>query len=133
MKHYLREEDGVYWEDYRGVLPESFARSDEIGFNTQRTEGTKSYAATQNSSVCKGERSLNSRTAPDDLKPDATKRVRVKRSKKQLSGPTAPLLGGTRLSVGYHAYANEVSLPLPLVSVSLYIHTQSLTSYQDRA
>jgi ion channel-forming bestrophin family protein len=121
VKHYLRGEDGVNWEDYQGVLPASFARFDEIGFNTQRTVATKSYAATHNNSASHGrdgDPSPSGRTTPDGPKPDATKRVRVKRSKQQISGPTTPLLGGTHRSVEFHPYADEASLPLPLVSVS---------------
>jgi putative membrane protein len=133
VKHYLRGEDGVNWEDYRGVLPASFARFDEIGFNTQRTEDTKSYAATRSSSGSHDrERSLSGRTTPDGPKPDATKRVRPKRSKQQISGPTTPLLGGTHRSVEFHPYADEASLPLPLVSVPLfYIRVLPTTVFQD--
>lgn len=108
VKHYLRGEDGVNWEDFHGVLPPSFARYDETGYNTQHTTITGSYSATRNSS-------LSGRTTPDGTKPDATKRVRAKRSKQQLSGPAAPLLGGTHRTVEFHPYADEASLPLPLV------------------
>lgn len=114
-KHYLRGEDGVNWEDYQGVLPASFARFDEIGFDT---EDTKSYAATYNRSISHErdrDHSLSGRTTPDGSKPDATKRVRVKRSKQQISGSTTPLLGGTHRSVEFRPYADEVSMPLPLV------------------
>jgi putative membrane protein len=118
-KHYLRGEDGVNWEDYQGVLPASFAHFDELGFNTQRTEDTKSHAATRSSSASRGrdgEQSLSGRTTPDGSKPDATKRVRPKRSKQQICGPTTPLLGGgTYRSVEFQPYADEASLPLPLV------------------
>ena len=27
VKHYLREEDSLEWDDYAGILPESFSRS----------------------------------------------------------------------------------------------------------
>lgn len=115
-KHYLRGEDGLKWEDYQGVLPASFARFDEVGFNTQRTEATKVYAATQSNSLSHGGEPNNSgRSSPDNPRPDATKRVRPKRSKQQLSGPTTPLLGGTYRSIEFHPYADEASLPLPLM------------------
>jgi ion channel-forming bestrophin family protein len=119
VKHYLRGEDGVNWEDYHGVLPASFAHFDEICFNIQRTDATKSYAATRNSSTSQrdGDPSLSGRTTPDGTKPDATKRVRVKRSKQQIFGPTTPLLGGTHHSMEFHPCADEASLPLPLVLV----------------
>lgn len=119
MKHYLRGEDGVNWDDYHGVLPASFARYDEIGYNTQHTTTPGSYSATRNSSATV-DGSLSGRTSPESptiSKPDATKRVRAKRSKQQLSGQTTPLLSGTYRSVEFHPYADEASLPLPLVSV----------------
>ena len=135
VKHYLRGEDGVNWEDYRGVLPTSFAHFDELGFNTHRTEGSKNYAATQSSSASHGrdgESSLSGRTTPDGPKSDATKRVRVKRSKQHISGSITPLLGGTHRSVEFHPYIGEASLPFPLVSVlSSYNYTRSITHHQD--
>jgi Predicted membrane protein len=116
VKHYLRGEDGVDYEDYNGVLPPSFARFDETGYNTQRTNATNSYAATRNNSL---QRSLDEeqsgRNSPDITKGDASKRIRVKRSKPQISGQTTPLLSGTHRSVEFHPYADEASLPLPLV------------------
>jgi putative membrane protein len=60
---------------------------------------------------------VSGRSTPDGPKPDATKRVRVKRSKQQLSGQATPLLSGTHRSVEFHPYADEASLPLPLVLV----------------
>jgi putative membrane protein len=112
VKHYLRGEDGVNWDDYQGVLPASFARYDETGFNTQRTTATGSYSAIRNSSISTDG---SGRTTPEILKPDATKRVRAKRSKQQLSGQATPLLSGTNRSVEFHPYADEASLPLPLM------------------
>jgi len=41
----------------------------------------------------------------------------VKRSKPQLSGQTTPLLAGTHRTVEFHPFADEASLPLPLVFV----------------
>ncbi|KAJ7694166.1 Bestrophin, RFP-TM, chloride channel-domain-containing protein [Mycena rosella] len=111
VKHYLRGEDGMHWEDYHGVLPASFVRADETGFNTQRTTAGGSYAATAT-----GHSSVANLTASstDTLnKQDATKRVRPKRSKRQIN-PSTPLLGGTHRTVEFHPFADEASMPLPL-------------------
>ncbi|KAJ6547368.1 Bestrophin, RFP-TM, chloride channel-domain-containing protein [Mycena capillaripes] len=115
VKHYLRGEDGMNWEDYRGVLPTSFVRADETGYNTQRTTAGNSYAATRNSSLG------NLTTASTDTinntisKSDATKRVRPKRSKNKITNSTTPLLSGTHRTVEFHPFADEASMPLPLV------------------
>ncbi|KAJ7343674.1 Bestrophin, RFP-TM, chloride channel-domain-containing protein [Mycena albidolilacea] len=113
VKHYLRGEDGMNWEDYRGVIPTSFIRPDEMGFNTN-TSSPGSYAATRNSSLG----NLNG-TSTDTIgnKSDATKRVRPKRSKHQITS-TTPLLSGTsgttHRTVEFHPFADEASMPLPL-------------------
>ncbi|KAG6889718.1 hypothetical protein C0995_015016 [Termitomyces sp. Mi166 len=115
-KHYLRGEDGIKYDDYVGVLPQSFARFDEVGFNVEHTP-TMPYSATRKDS--NGE----SGVATPDRKPDATKRVRHKRSKQNTSGsdsvtPTTPLLGSAHQIIEFHAYADEASLPLPLMIAS---------------
>ncbi|KAJ7738477.1 Bestrophin, RFP-TM, chloride channel-domain-containing protein [Mycena maculata] len=113
VKHYLRGEDGMHWEDYRGVLPASFIRADETGYNTQHTTGSNSYAATMNNSVV-GD--LPGASTDTINKSDATKRVRPKRSKNQIHPTTTtPLLGGTQRTVEFHPFADEASMPLPLV------------------
>ncbi|KAJ6513874.1 Bestrophin, RFP-TM, chloride channel-domain-containing protein [Mycena vitilis] len=113
VKHYLRGEDGMHWDDYRGVLPRSFIRPDETGYNTQRTTTPSSYAATRNNS-------LADLSATDTItKSDATKRVRPKRSKQTIrnsttTSSTTPLLAGTHRTVEFHPFADEASMPLPL-------------------
>ncbi|KAG1756294.1 UPF0187-domain-containing protein [Suillus paluster] len=53
--------------------------------------------------------------------PDATKRIRPKRSKKQLvahttaSGSTTPLLSDSHQTVEFHPYADRMSMPFPLI------------------
>jgi len=103
VKHYLRGEDGINWSDYQGVLPDGFARFDEVGYN--KTKTTLSYDATKTDS---GSSSAESR-------PDATKRIRVKRSKTHLPGSSTPLLSDTHRTVEFHAFADETSIPLPLM------------------
>lgn len=119
VKHYLRGEDGMYWEDYAGVLPPSFARFDETGYNTQKTASTGSYAAVRNHSTAPSPDSSASNS------PDATKRIRVKRSKTNLvpakiSDPHTPLLSNTHRSVEFHPFADQASIPLPLMFVFSY-------------
>jgi putative membrane protein len=113
VKHYLRGEDGTQWDDYTDVLPASFARFDEVGCNTQKTSG--SYAATRSSSVSASQDGSQSGRAS----PDATKRIRVKRSKPKLSASQdTPLLLSntvTHRSVEFHPFADQASLPLPLM------------------
>ncbi|KAJ6623435.1 Bestrophin, RFP-TM, chloride channel-domain-containing protein [Mycena sp. CBHHK59/15] len=111
VKHYLRGEDGIHWDDYRGVLPASFIRADETGYNTQRTTATGSYAATRNNSLA-ASLELNG-SSGDTNKSDATKRVRPKRSKPQVNQNT-PLLASTHRTVEFHPFADEASMPLPL-------------------
>ncbi|KAH0584291.1 hypothetical protein H2248_009837 [Termitomyces sp. 'cryptogamus'] len=116
-KHYVRGEDGTRYDDYVGVLPPSFARFDEVGCNLEHTSTPMAYPAT-------GERSnvqeCRSGSSTPDHKPDATKRVRHKRSKQNtfVSGsvtPATPLLGSAHRTIDFHAYADEASFPLPLM------------------
>lgn len=112
VKHYLRGEDGTQWEDYVDVLPASFARFDEVGYNTQKTSSPGSYAATRSSSLSASQDGIRSSS------PDATKRIRVKRSKPKLSASQeTPLLSNTvtHRNVEFHAFADQASIPLPLM------------------
>ncbi|KAG6813614.1 hypothetical protein H0H92_009231 [Tricholoma furcatifolium] len=104
-KHYLRGEDGTKWDDFHGVLPSSFNHFDDGPLNGDHH---KSYSATDGAE----RESVSSST--DHARPDATKRVRAKRSKTQLSGsvtPVTPLLGGHKTV----EFNEDASLPLPLV------------------
>jgi ion channel-forming bestrophin family protein len=114
VKHYLREEDGLDYEDYAGVLPASFTRPDELGYSTRQGRSSPtSYAATSPVSDGNGSNS----------KPDATKRIRRKRSKKlppqaTVSGATTPLLSDSHQTIEFHPYADRLSMPLPLMFVA---------------
>ncbi|KAK7043676.1 hypothetical protein VNI00_008287 [Paramarasmius palmivorus] len=110
VKHYLRGEDGLNWGDYRDVLPAGFARFDETGNNSTTLQSSANYSATANSNAAGG-------AAPSDLtiRPDATKRVRPKRSKNKISGVTTPLLSDTHRTVEFHPFADHASIPLPLL------------------
>lgn len=111
VKHYLRAEDGTDYDDLAEVLPPRFARFDEVGYNTSRGHVSTSYAAVDNDdedSESAGQRS-----------PDATKRVRRKRSKKALDGripgSATPLLGNSHQTIEFHPYAERLTTPLPLM------------------
>jgi len=109
-KHYLRGEDGLNYPDYLGVLPPSFGRL--------AGRLTDNYQTTRSSSVAPSqEGGLSGSATPDLNKPDATKRVRAKRSKQQLTNPSTPLLHDRR-SMDSYLFSDEASLPIPLVYVS---------------
>ncbi|KAG1832671.1 Bestrophin, RFP-TM, chloride channel-domain-containing protein [Suillus variegatus] len=110
VKHYLRNEDGPDYDDYTGILPASFTRIHDLGYTTaQDRSSPKSYDATSSAS----DSAHNS--------PDATKRVRRKRSKKMLVGhatasaSTTPLLSNSHQTVEFHPYADRMSIPFPLL------------------
>jgi len=111
VKHYLREEDSLNHNDYIGVIPASFTRYDEAGYSSNINSGTGSYSAI-------GENTK--RNSQDGIRdergsPDATKRVRAKRSKPGVSGSTTPLLGTMHTTVDFNSSADHGSMPLPLV------------------
>lgn len=112
-KHYLRGEDGVNWADYQGILPASFRRFGEAGNSSHKT-----YAAIGNEFTSTNrEASVNS----TESRPDATKRVRVKRSNQQISNQSTPLLPDNHKNADIHQQTDEGSLPLPLMYVSSFM------------
>jgi ion channel-forming bestrophin family protein len=126
VKHYLREEDGSEWEDYVGVLPESFSRlysrresrrsSVSIGYNAVSEHGS-SVGNSRSASPSRG-------GSTDGSSPRvATKRVRVKRSLDKVPTARTPLVEGAHSTIDFEAYA-ELSIPFPLVCVgrSLLTH-----------
>jgi putative membrane protein len=102
-KHYLREEDGLNYPDYLGVLPASFVRTASMASGHYPS---KAYSMTSHDGTVSGQ------TTPDSIRPDATKRVRVKRSKHQLMDPSTPLLCEHR-TVDFAS--EDASFPLPLL------------------
>jgi len=107
-KHYLRGEDGLHYPDYLGVLPHSLVRRASIASGRYPS---KAYSTISNDGIGSGQ------TTPDSNKSDATKRIRVKRSKPQLSDPSTPLLPEHRV-VDFSS--EDASLPLPLLYVEIY-------------
>jgi putative membrane protein len=116
-KHYLRGEDGLNWADYQHILPPSFTRFDEAGNSSHQT-----YGATGNESTSTNrDPSVNS-SRSSESRPDATKRVRVKRSVQQISNQSTPLLPDTFRNAEIHHQTGEASLPLPLMYASPFLH-----------
>jgi len=116
-KHYVRGEDGVNYADYHGVLPSSFLRFDEVGYNGQKKTPPGTYSAISNDALAASPDesvSQSGRNSPD-VRPDATKRIKVKRSKQQILDHSTPLLQDSYRTVDFQPVANEASLPLPLV------------------
>lgn len=103
VKHYLRGEDGLNWDDYRGIVPAWFRKF------TMDVQGS-SYMATRDNSLAPSESSWTE--GATSFRGDATKRIRVKRSKPQISGATTPLLDGHRV---VNFPQDEASMPLPLM------------------
>ena len=120
VKHYLREEDGLEWDDYVGVIPESFSRT-----YSRRQSRRSSILAGYNAVSEHGSSVDNSRpaspgqsrstSADDSSSPVATKRVRVKRSSDRVHTAKSPLIEG-HSAIDFQAYTN-VSMPFPLVFV----------------
>jgi putative membrane protein len=103
VKHYLRGEDGMDWEDYADIFPASFCRHYDPIYVSPRTP--PSYDATNDRLGNHSEAN-----SPDSL---ATKRVRPKRSS---PGPNTPLLGGTHHAI----HMGQSTMPLPLMFVVLF-------------
>ncbi|KIJ27858.1 hypothetical protein M422DRAFT_215649 [Sphaerobolus stellatus SS14] len=93
VKHHLRGEDGVDWPDYKDVLPPSFTRFDQIGYD--RTV-TRSY-----SSVSLRGRNKKTRVAAAQIIAE--------------TGSSTPLLTDSYHTVEFHPYPDHLSLPLPMV------------------
>ncbi|KAK0503047.1 Bestrophin, RFP-TM, chloride channel-domain-containing protein [Armillaria luteobubalina] len=92
------EKTGTNWDDYRGLLPPSFLQAEDMGYRSD------TYSATRSSSPSPSDSSSGAASID---RPNATKRVRVKRSKPHLVSQTTPLLS--------IQFVEETSLPLPLI------------------
>lgn len=113
VKHYLRGEDGLNWDDYHDVLPASFLK---LGPNDRPTSENHSLGSSL--VVPPPSSSPTNANGRDDGRetPDATKRIRVKRSKHNLSNRTT-LLEGSHWHGGYSAIDvhADITMPLPLM------------------
>jgi putative membrane protein len=130
-KHYLRGEDGTDYDDYIGVLPSTFPRhDDQPGFMNGRTYASSptSYSATGNTSRAA---SVHDGRSDSESKPDATKRVRPKRSKRDLASSQKTSTVGTAVAhraVEFLSQAEDMTLPLPLQIA----HYLSMKTFQFR-
>ncbi|THH33003.1 hypothetical protein EUX98_g1224 [Antrodiella citrinella] len=144
-KHYLRGEDGLDWSDYDGILPQSIVRIVSPGAS-RLTSGFASYNATTKNSRMPSEfpSTVTSRMGtprrggtPEEMSADealgeteavqvrqidATKRIRVKRSKDNMKSAgvksaKTPLLSTTALhqTIDFHPDPEALSTPLPLI------------------
>ncbi|KAF9036757.1 Bestrophin, RFP-TM, chloride channel-domain-containing protein [Panaeolus papilionaceus] len=118
-KHYLRGEDGFNYADLQSVLPASFIR--HYGGHTGTGYGGTQRSNTIATSFGNGEslensrdNSISGRDTPES-RPDATKRIRVKRSKQQLQDSTTPLLSDSHRTIDFQSFSDDISLPLPLL------------------
>lgn len=103
-KHYLRDEDGVQWEDLIEILPPSFARYEELNTSTYTAEHVS--------------RDPSKSQDHDDTPPPtpvATKRVRPKRSKTKVPSISTPLLLDPHRSVDFEPLQSSATMPLPLM------------------
>ncbi|TBU29084.1 Bestrophin, RFP-TM, chloride channel-domain-containing protein [Dichomitus squalens] len=144
VKHYLRGEDGLDWDDYAGILPARTARlynglyqppNKDYKYSTVGTSGKStgyaSYAATEYSvrrdspeGIDTGSSTPGADTLLDvergrQSTADATKRVRVKRSKDRLKAPgqksTTPLMSSLQHTIDFSPDPDSLSTPLPMV------------------
>ncbi|KAF8627895.1 hypothetical protein AX15_004191 [Amanita polypyramis BW_CC] len=134
-KHYLRGEDGMDYADYQDVLPSSFmgistatqSRSDsrqQMYDDVSQNNESSTLLVVKTSPVAYAQSrddasSFYGNLYPDNIsasnKPDATKRVRVKRSKPHVADQATPLLANdTRRNKDPHSNIVEASMPLPL-------------------
>ena len=142
VKHYLRGEDGLDWEDYAGILPASTSRlfqglyqppNKDYKYVTGKSTAFTSYAATEHTTRRASPEGMGTGSSTPGLEGvdldiergrgtvDATKRIRVKRSKDRLKGPgqrsTTPLLSSLQHTIDFSADPDSLSTPLPMVYV----------------
>jgi ion channel-forming bestrophin family protein len=120
VKHYLREEDGLEWDDYVGVIPESFSRSYSRRQSRRSSISTGYNAVSEHGSSVGNSRPASpgqsrGTSADGSPPPVATKRVRVKRSIDRVVTAKSPLIEG-HSTIDFQAY-NNLSIPFPLVFV----------------
>lgn len=135
VKHYLRGEDGIDYPDYHDVLPASFYRFCESDFYISRGNGYQQgtpYDSTtpirsRDHSAAPSHRASLERSTTS--MPNASKRVKVKRSKQNLVEPNAstPLLAGGHRTLEFQLPPVEPCMPLPLMYANFFTcHSRSL-------
>jgi putative membrane protein len=113
VKHYLRGEDGLDWDDYLDVLPTSFLK---LGYNDRPTSENPSLGSSLVAPSSDNSSASPSRIGNGRKTPDATKRIRVKRRKPSLPRGST-LLEGSHWHGGYSAIDvhADITMPLPLM------------------
>ncbi|TFK72512.1 UPF0187-domain-containing protein [Pluteus cervinus] len=109
VKHYLREEDGLGWDDFDGLIPNSLAFYDTDGYGTLKS--APSTLLSRHHQVDSPVDSKSGHTTPDGSKVDPTRRIRPKRSKARIS----TLTSSTPLLTRSLDFRGNISMPLPLV------------------
>jgi putative membrane protein len=127
VKHYLREEDGLEWDDYAGIIPESFSRSYSRRQSRRNSISAGYNAVSEHGSSVGNSRpespGLSGSTSADGSPLPATKRVRVKRSSDKVATTRSPLIEG-HSAIDFQEY-NNLSIPFPLVFVERSLLTRS--------
>lgn len=138
VKNHLRNEFGLVHEDYVGILPASFTRFEESGYDKtyMPVSMSSSYASTlknSNSWNPPKDGAKDDATADDggSTPPTASDTPTPSRlaSRRNISIPNArtPLLSESHRTVEFHAYAEHMTTPLPMLSVHAhYVHGSSL-------
>jgi putative membrane protein len=112
------------WDDFVGVIPESFMRSYSRRQSRRSSISTGYNAVSEHGSSVVNSRpespgQFRSTSTDDSSSPVATKRVRVKRSTDRVATSKSPLIDGH--TIDFQAYRN-VSIPFPLVFVDHFLH-----------
>ena len=147
VKHYLRGEDGLDWDDYGGILPASTSRlfrglyqppNKDYRYSTNgKSTAFASYAATEFTTRTGSPEGMATGSTTPGLEmdveqgqgrsstADATKRIRVKRSKDKLKGPghkaTTPLMSSLQNTIDFSADPDNLSTPLPMVYATVSV------------
>nr|VWO99095.1 Uncharacterized protein [Ganoderma boninense] len=147
VKHYLRGEDGLDWDDYAGILPAQTARlyrglyqppnkdyrySNPGTTTNGKSTGYASYAATEFTTRRASPEAIDTgastpgaetlydveRAAGRVGSADATKRIRVKRSKDRMKAPgqksTTPLMSSLQHTIDFSPDPDSLCTPLPM-------------------
>lgn len=124
VKHYLRGEDGLDWDDYLNVLPANFFK---LGHNDRTTSEDLSLRSSLVAPSSNTSSASASRVDVGRETPDATKRIRVKRSKPNLPR-TSTLLEGSHWHGGYSAIDVHADITMPLPLMCAFPHRLSCDS-----
>ena len=129
VKHYLRGEDGLDWDDYLDVFPTSLLK---LGPNDGTTSENPSLGSSMVAPSSKDSSAAVSRVDNGKGTPDATKRIRVKRSRQNLSRKTN-LLEGSHWHAGYSAIDIHTDITMPLPLMCAFFHRLSYKSVDPKA